>query len=202
MCLTELLRKFWLREYIKKQRHHFANKGSYGQSYGFFSSHVQMSELDNKEGWAPKNWCFWIVLLEKTLKSPLDCKIKPVSPKGNQSWIFIARTDAPEAKNWLIGKDRDARKAWRQKGTEDEMVGWHHRLDGHEFEQAPGVGNRQGSLVCCSPYGCSQTQLSDWTETTEKKLILCQTIESCPLPYLSLIPTFSLKYVYFWIMYF
>ena len=108
--------------------------------------------MEHKESWAPKNWCFWAVVLEKTLDSPLDCKeIKPVNPKGNQPWIFIRRTDAkalilwpPNEKNWLIRKDPDAGNDWRQeeKGmTEDEIVGWHHRLDGHEFEQAPGVGD-------------------------------------------------------------
>ena len=119
------------------------------------------------------NWCFWTVVLEKTLESPLDCKeIKPVHPKGNQSWIFIGRTDAeaegpilwpPDAKNWLIGKDSDAGKYWRQeeKGTtEDEMVGWHHRLYGHEFEQVPGAGVGQGSLACCSRWGCKVRH--DW----------------------------------------
>ena len=126
-----------------------------------------MWELDYKESWAPKNWCFWTVVLEKTFESPLDCKeIQPVNPKGNQSWIFIGRTDAeaeaealilwpPDAKNWLIGKDLDAGKDWRQeeKGTtKDDMVGWHHQLNEHEFEQAPGVGNGQGSLACCSPW--------------------------------------------------
>ena len=122
------------------------DKDQSGQSYGFSSSHVWMWELDHKESWVPKNWCFWTVML-KTLESPLDCKeIKPVNPKGNQSWIFIGRIDAeaetpilcpPDAKNWLIGKDPDAGKDWRQeeKGmTEDEMVGWHHWLNGHEFE--------------------------------------------------------------------
>ena len=117
------------------------------QEYGFSSSHVWMWELDCKESWAPKNWCFWTVVLEKTLESPLDCKeIQPVHPKGDQSWIFIGRTDAeaetpilwpPHAKSWLIWKDPDARKDWRwqKKGmTEDEMVGWHHQLNGHEFE--------------------------------------------------------------------
>ena len=137
-----------------------------------------MWELDYEESWAPKNWCFWTVVLEKTLESPLDCKkIKPVNPKINQSLIFIARTDAeaeasilwpPEAKNWFIGKDLDAGKDWRQeeKGmTEDEMVGWHDWHNGHEFEQAPGVGDGQESLVCCSPWGGkSQTLLSDWTD--------------------------------------
>ena len=115
----------------------------------FSSSHVWMWELDHKKSRVPKNWCFCTVVLENT-ESPLDCKgIKPVNPKGNQSWIFIGRTDAeapilwpPDAKNWLIGKDSDAGKDWGQKEkgtTEAEMVGWHHRLDGHEFEQAPGV---------------------------------------------------------------
>ena len=119
----------------------------HSQSYAFSSSHVWMWEVDHKESWAPKNWCFWTVVLEKTLESPLDCKeIQTVNPKGNQSWIFIGRTGAktetpilwpPDIKNWLIGKDCDARKDWRQeeKGTtEYEMVGWHYRIDGHESE--------------------------------------------------------------------
>ena len=165
------------RQYIKKQRHYFANKGPSSQSYGFSSSHVWMWKLDYKESWAPKNWCFWPVVLEKTLESLLDCKIKPVSPTGDQSWIAIERTDAeaetpilwpPDVKNWVIWKDPDAGKDWRQeeKGlTEDEMVGWHHGLYGNEFEQAPGVADGQGSLVCCSPWGAqSWTQLSDWTD--------------------------------------
>ena len=130
---------------IKKQRHYFANKYQSSQSYGFSSSHVWLCELDYKENWAPKNWCFWTVGLEKTLESPLDSKeIQPVHPKGNQFWIFIGRTDAeaetlilwpPDGKNWLIWKDPDAGKDWEEKGTtEDEMVGWHHWLDGHEFK--------------------------------------------------------------------
>ena len=136
-----------------------------------------MWELNYKESWAPKNWCFWTVVLEKTLESPLDCKIKPVNPKGNQSWMFTGRTDVeaetpilwpPDVKNWLIWKDPDAGKDWRQeeKGTtEDEMVGWHHWLDGHEFEQAPGVGEEQGGLAWCIPWGWkSQTRLSNWSE--------------------------------------
>ena len=136
---------------------------------GFSSSHVWMWELDNKESWAPKNWCFLTVVLEETLESPLDCKeIQPVNPQGNQSWVFIGRTDAevetsiiwpPDVKNWLIGKDPDAGKDWRQekKGTtEDEMVGWHHQIDGHEFDQAPGVGDGQRSLACCSPWDCKE----------------------------------------------
>ena len=145
---------------------------------GFSSSHVWMWELNYTESWVLKNWCFWTVVLEKTLENLLDCKeIKPVNPKGNQSWIFIGRTDAetetphwpPDAKNWLIWKDPNAGKDWRreEKGmTEDEMVGWHHRLDGHEFEQAPGVGDGQGSLVCCSPWGCKESEETEqlsWT---------------------------------------
>ena len=129
------------------QRHYFANKGSSSQGYGFSCGHVWMGELDCEEGWAPKNWHFWTVVLEKTLESPLDCKeIQPVHPKGDQSWVFIGRTDVeaeapilwpPDAKSWLIGKDPDVGKDWGQeeKGTtEDEMVGWHHQLNGHEFE--------------------------------------------------------------------
>ena len=132
---------------LKKQRHYFANKSPSSQSFGFSSSHVWMWELDHKESWALKNWGFWTVVLEKTLESPLDCKeIQPVHPEGNQSWIFIGRTDteaeAPilwpsDAKNWLIWKDPDAGKDWGQaekQMTEDEMVGWHLQLNGHEFE--------------------------------------------------------------------
>ena len=141
----------------------------------FSSSHVRMWKLGHKESWAPKNWCFWTVVLEKTLESPLNCKeIQAVHPKGNQSWIFIGRTDAEtpllwpsDAKNWLIWKDPDAGKDWRQeKGmTEDEMVGWHHQLNGHEFEQTPGVGDGQECLVCCSPWGRKEsTEQLNWTE--------------------------------------
>ena len=154
--------KSW--QHIKKQRHHFANKGPYHWSYSFSSSHVWMWKLVHKEGWELKNLYFWIVVLEKTLGSPLDCKeIKPVNPKVNQPWKLIGRTDAeapilwpPDAKNWLIGKDPDAGKDWGQKEkgvTEDEMVGWHHGLNEHEFEQTLGDCERQGSLSCCSPCG-------------------------------------------------
>ena len=143
-----------------------ASGGPSSQSYGFSSGHVWMWELDCEESWALKNWCFWTVVLEKTLEHPSDCKeIKPVHSKGNQSWIFIGRTDAkaeapilwpPDAKNWLIGKDPDAGKDWGQEETgmtEDEMVGWHHRLDGHGFEWTLGVGDGQGGLVCCDSWG-------------------------------------------------
>ena len=154
------------------------------QSYGFSSSHVWMWELDYKESWELKNWCFSSVMLEYTLESPLDCKeIKPVNPKGNQSWIFIGRTDAegetpivwpPDAKNWHIWKDPDAGKDWRrqEKGTtEGDMVGCHHRLDGREFEQAPGVGDGQGSLACCSPWGPEESDTAEQLKWTELNLI-------------------------------
>ena len=133
-----------------------------------------MWELDHKEGWALKNWCFWTVVLEKTLQSPMDCEeIKPVNPKGSQSWIFIGRTDAetvawtlwpPDVKSRLTGKDPDAGKDWGQKekgATEDEMVGWHHWLNGHEYEQALGDGEGQGSLVCFSPWGCKELDTTE-----------------------------------------
>ena len=135
------------RQNMKKQRHFFANKGPFSQSYGISSSHAWMWELDYKESWAPKNWCFWTVVLEETLESPLDSKeIQPGPPKGDQSWIFIGRTDVesetpvlwpPDEKSWLIWKDTDVEKDWRwkEKGpTEDKMVGWHHWLNGREFE--------------------------------------------------------------------
>ena len=167
-------------QHIKKQRYYFANKGPSSQSYGFSSSHVWMWELDHKESWVLKNWCLWIVVSEKTLKSPLDCKeIQPVHPKGNQSWIFIGRPEAeaetpmlwpPDAKNWLIWKDPDAGKDWRweEKGTtEDEMVGWYHRLDGHEFEQALEVDGGQGSLACCSPWGHKESDTTEWLNLTD-----------------------------------
>ena len=130
--------------------------------------------------WAPKNWCFWTVVLEKTLESPLDCKeIQPVHPKRDQPWVFIGRTDAnaetpilwpPHARSWLIGKDSDAGRDWGQeeKGTtEDEMAGWHHWLDGREFEWTPGVGDGQGGLVCFDSWGRKEsdtTERLNWTE--------------------------------------
>ena len=150
---------------LKIRRHDFANKGPSSQSYGFSSRHVWMWELDLKECWTPKNLCFRIVVLEKTLESPLDCKeIKPINPKGNKPWIFMEKTDAeaedpklqpPHVKSQLIENDSDSGKDWRQeeKGmTEDEMVGWHHQLNGHELEQTLGDGEGQGNLACCSPW--------------------------------------------------
>ena len=163
---------------ILKNRFCFADKGPASQSYGFSSSHVWMWELNHKESWALKSWCFSTVVLEKTLESSLDYKvIKPVIPKGNQSWLFIGRTDVeaetpilwpPGEKNLLFGKDVDVRKDWRkeEKGTtEDEMVGWHHWLDGHELEQVLGVDDGQGSLACCSLWvTTSWTRLSNLTD--------------------------------------
>ena len=168
--------KLWpTRQYIKKQSYYFANKGLSSQSYGFSNSHVWMWELDCEESWAPKNGCFWTVVLEKTLESPLDYKeIQPVHPKGDQSWVFIGRTDAeaetpilwpPDAKKWLIGKDPDAGKDWGQeeKGTtEDEMFGWHH----HDMSLSkPGELVMDGEAWCPAVHRVakSQTQLN-WTE--------------------------------------
>ena len=231
------------RQHTKKQGHHFTNKGLYSQAYGFSTSHIWMWELDHKEGWVPKNWCFSTVVLERTLQSSLDWKeIKPFNPKGNQPWILIgsevkslsrvwlfatpwivayqapqsmeffrqdywsglpfpspgnlpdpgiepgspalqadalpseppgspfigrakAKTETPipwplDVKNWLIGKDPDAGKDWGQKekrGTEDEMVGWHHQPNGHEFEQTPRERAGQRSLACCNPWGYKES---------------------------------------------
>ena len=167
-------------QHIKKQRHYFVHKGPSSQGYGFFNGHVWMWKLDYKESWVPKNWCFWTVVLEKTLESLLDCKeIQLVHPKGDQSWVFIGRTDVeaetpilwpPDVKSWLITKDPDAGKDWGQgeKGmTEDEMVGWHHQLDGHGSGWTPGVGDGQGGLACCSSWGRKEsdtTERLNWTE--------------------------------------
>ena len=150
------------------------------QGYGFSCGHVWMWELDCEESWVLKNWCFWTVVLEKTLESPLDCKeIQPVHPKGDQSWVFIGGTEAeaetpilwlPHAKSWLIGKDPDAGRDWGQKEkgtTEDEMAGWHHRLDGHELEWAPRVGDGQGGLACCDSWGCKESDTTEWLNWTE-----------------------------------
>ena len=158
-----------------------------------------MWELDYKESWALKNWCFWTVVLEKTLESPLDCKeMQPVHPKGNHPWIHTGRTDgeteAPvlwpsDAKNWLIGKDADPRKDWRQKEkgvTKDEMFGWHYRLCGRDFEHSPGDGEGQGSLTCCSPWGpqeldtperldSNSIQASKWKARSRLSVCGCQT---------------------------
>ena len=144
-----------------------------------------MWELDYEEGWAPKNWCFWTVVLEKTLESPLDCKeIQPIHPKGDQSWVFFGRTDAkaetpilwpPHVKCWLIGKDSDAGRDWGQKEkemTEDGMAGWHHWLDGHEFVWTPGVGDALGGLACYSSWGHKESDMTErlnWTDYLSKR---------------------------------
>ena len=141
-----------------------------------------MWELDCEESWVLKNWCFWTVVLEKTLESPLDCKeIQPVHPEEDQSWVFFGRNDAkaetpvlwpPHAKSWLTGKDSDAERDWGQeeKGTtEDEMAGWHHGLDGHESEWTPGVGDWQGGLACCYSWGHKELDTTQWLNWTELK---------------------------------
>ena len=168
------------RQHIKKQRHYFANKGPTSQGYGLPSGHVWMWELDCEESWAPKNWCFWTVVLEKTLESPLDCKkVQPVHPKGDQSWVFFGRNDAksetpvlwpPNVKSWLIGKGPDAGRdsGQEEKGMmEDEMAGCHHWLGGHEFEWTPGVGDGQGGLVCCSSWGHKELETTEWLNWTD-----------------------------------
>ena len=154
------------RQCVKKQRHHFADKGLYSQGPGLFSSHARLWEMDHKEGRALKNWCFPIVVLEKTLEIPLDTtEIKPVNLKGNQPWIFVRRTDdeaespvlwLPIVKSWHTEKDNDAGKDWSQKEKgmiEVEMVGWYHGCNGQELGQTPGDCEGWGRLVCCSPWG-------------------------------------------------
>ena len=139
-----------------------------------------MWELGCEESSAPENWCFWNVVFEKTLESPLDCKeIQPVHPKGDQSCVLFGRTDAkaetpilwpPHVKSWLLGKDPDAGRDWGQeeKGTtEDEMAGWHHQLDGHEFEWTPGFGDGQGGLACCDSWGHKESDMTEWLNWTE-----------------------------------
>ena len=168
------------RQHIKKQRCYFANKGLSSQGYGFSSSHVWVWEMDYKESWVLKNWCFWTAVLEKTLESPLDCKEIQLVHSKDESWIFIGRTDAkaetpilwqPHANNWLIWKDPDAGKDWGQeeKGmTENEMVGWHHWLYGHEFEWTLRVGDGQGGLACCDSWGRRESDTTErliWSDT-------------------------------------
>ena len=150
-----------------------------------------MWELYHEEGYVLKNWCFWTVVLDKTLGNPLDCKeIKPVNPRGNQSWIFIGKTDAeaevpilwpPDVKNWLIGKDPDAGKDWGQekKMIEDEMVGWYHWFNGHELEQTPGDSEGQESLVCYNPWGCKEFNTTEWLNNKKVFLYLATLALSC-----------------------
>ena len=159
------------RQHIKKQRHYFANKGLSSQSYGFSCGHVWMWELDYKENWTPKNWCFWTVVLEKTLESPLDCKeIQPVHPKGNQYWLFIGRTDAeaetpilwpPDAKNWLIWKDPDAGTDWRweEKGTTANKM-----VDGitDSDMSLSKLWELVVDLACCNLWGHKELHMTEW----------------------------------------
>ena len=174
--LEEKLWPTW--PHIKKQRHYLAKKGPSSQGYGFSSSHVWMWELDHKESWTLKNWCFWTVLLEKTLESPLDCKdIKPVNPKGNQSWIWKDRCwswNSNSLANWCEELTYWKRlwcwerlKAGGEGDNREWDIEWHHRLYAHEFESTPGVGDEQGSLVYCSPWGWKElntTEQLNWTE--------------------------------------
>ena len=178
------------RQHIKKQRHHFAHKGPHSQSYVFLSSHAWMWELDHKEGWVPKNWCFPVVVLKKALESPLDCKIKPVNSKGNQSWIFIGKTDAeaetpklwpPDAKNWLIGKDPNAGKDWRRRRGWQRM----RRLDSitdslsmNQSELQETVMDREGWHAAVNRVVKSQTWLSDRT-TNSSIFSVCQASKMC-----------------------
>ena len=178
------------RQHIKKQRHHFADKGPYSQSYGFSSNYIQMWGLDHKEGWTPKNWYLRNVLLEKTLESPLDSKeINPVNPKGNQPWVVIGKPDAEaetpifwplDVKSWLFGKDPNVGKEWRQdeKGTtEDKMVGWHHQLNGHEFEQTLGdVKDREAWCAAVHGVAKNRTWLSNWTTFCQRIRCLSTTV--------------------------
>ena len=171
---------YQLRLHIEKQRHYFANKGPTSQGYGFCSGYVWMWKLDYKEGWVPKNWCFWTLMLEKTLESPLDCKeIQPVHSKGDQSWVIIGRIDVeaetpivwpPDAKTWLIWKDPVAGKdcGQEEKGTtENEIVGWHHLHNRHGFGWTPIFGDEQGGLACCGSWGRKEldtTEQLKWIE--------------------------------------
>ena len=171
------------RQHIEKQRHYFANKGPSSQGYGFSSNNVWMWELDCEESWVPKNWCFWTVVLEKTLESPLNCKeIQPVHSEGDQSWVFLGRNDAeaetpvlwpPHEKSWLIGKDSDAGRDWGQeeKGmTEDVVAGWHHWLDGQEFEWTLGDGDGQRGLACCDSWGHKESDTTEQLKWTEEHI--------------------------------
>ena len=190
------------------QKHYFVHKGLSSQGNGFSSGHLWMWVFDYKESWVTKNGCFWTVGLEKTLESPLDYKeIQPVHPKGDQSWMFIGRADVeaetpilwpPDVKSYLIWKDPDAGKDWREeeKGTtEDEMVGWHHWLNRHGFGWTLGVGDRQGGLVCCGSWGHKEldvTERLNWTELPYSWSTLLILLSSTPFP-LVIITLFSVS---------
>ena len=176
-----MLRWVWFKmTLLSKRRHYFANRSPYSPSYSFFSSHTWIWELDHKESWAPKNWCFWTVVLEKTLGSPLDCKeLEPVHPKGDQSWMFIGRTDAetetpvlwsPDVKSRVTGKDGAAGETGgrRRKWWQDKMAGWQHGLSGHGFEQVLGDGeDREAWRAAVHGVSKSWTCLSDWTAASK-----------------------------------
>ena len=176
--------KLWPTEIAYSKAETFANKGPSSQGYGFSCGHVWMWELDCEEGWAPKNWCFWTVVLEKTVESPLDCKeIQSVHSERDQPWDFFGRNDAkaetpilwpPHVKSWLIGKDSDAGRDWGQeeKGTtEDETAGWHHWLDGRESQWTPGVGDGQGGLACCDSWGRKESDTTEWLIWSDLKYL-------------------------------
>ena len=177
------------RQHSKKQRHFFVNKRQSSQSCGFSNSHVWMWELDYKESWAPKIWCFWTVVLEKTLESPLDCKeIQPVHSTGDESWVFIGRADGeaetpiiwpPDGKNWFIWKDPDAGKDWglEEKGTTEDEMWWHHQLNGHEFGYTLGAGDGQGGLACCSSWGRKELDTTEWLIWTESQNHISQLLQ-------------------------
>ena len=169
------------RQHIKKQRHHFDDNSPYSQSYGFSSSHVRKWELDHKEGWASKNWCFQTVVLERILESPLDSReLRPDNPKRNQPWIATGRTDAeaptlwpPDVKNQLIGKNPDAGKDWGQeeKGlTEDEMTGWHHQLNDMSLSKLWEIV-KDRELACCSPWGCKELDTTYWLKNNNMQAV-------------------------------
>ena len=172
---------------MQKQRHYLANKILPSQGYRIYSGHVWMWELDCEESWVLKNWCFWTLVFEKSLESPLDCKeIHPVHSE-DKPWDFFGRKDAksetpilwpPHVKSWLIGKKSYVGRDWGQEekgATEDEMAGWHHRLDGHDFEWTPGVGDGQGGLACCDSWGRKEldtTERLNWTDVCSEKMSL------------------------------
>ena len=209
------------RQHSKKQRHYFLNKGPSSQGYGFSSGHIWMGELDYKEGWALKNWCFWTVVLEKTPDSPLDCKeIQPVHPKGNWSWVFTGRTDVkaetpafwlPDVKRWFIWKDPYVGKDWRQKEKGWQRMRW---LDGitDSIDMSLGklqeLGDGQSSLACCSPLGhkeSDKTEQLNWTDLGADFFFwvcsVCKTWPNCKLIYFSTyiklqLKAFSLNFYY------
>ena len=193
------------RQHIKKQRHYLADKGPSNQSYGFSSSHVWMWESDCEESWALKNWCFWTVVLQKTLESFMDYKeIQPVHSKGDQSWVFFGKNDAKaetpvlwphHVKSWHTEKDSDAGRDWGQEEqgtTDDEMAGWHHWLGGHESEWIPGVGDEQGSLACCDSWGRKESDTTEWLNWAEVNFLSMRIVNTL------LIKSKSIKLCKYW----